>query len=193
MNQYPWQRTYPGGGAFLPKVKMSGPWSPARSPAPAMVAGPMTMGGQASMGATMGKTAQEWYEAAGEAIRRYEFLLGQVDEIGSNSAIDAIELWLGDVGVEGTPAYRYNAVRYNYITTVAAEGVGAYNVRRRQGRVTELQEFNDEFTDSIERALQEYGTRRTVTTPGEAPVGTELTLPIVGAGAAVVLAIALLA
>lgn len=189
MNQYGWQRTHLGGGTFLPKVKMSGPWSPA----PAMVAGPLTMGGHASMGATMGKTAQEWYAAAGSAIKRYEFLLGQIDEIGSNSAINAIELWLGDVGVEGTPAYRYNAVRYNYLTTVAAEGVGAYNVKRRQSRVRELQEFNDEFTDAIEQALQESGTRRTVIRgDGKAPA-TDLTLPIVGAGAAVALAIALLA
>jgi hypothetical protein len=141
----------------------------------------------------LGQTAQEWYDKAKAALARYEFLIKQMDTIGSQNAINQIKVWLGDPSIPDSPSYRYTTVKSDFTQDVAAEGVGAYNVERRQNRVEKLEDFNGEFKDLIEEALKEFGTRRIVTRPGERVEveGPDLTLPILGGAAAVALAIVL--
>lgn len=137
---------------------------------------------------TMGQdsqTAQAWYERAKKAIDRYAFLKSRVAVIANKTEREAIITWLGNATVPGTPEYRFSTVKSDFTDDVAREGVGAYNVERRQGRIVELEEFNDDFDVKVKNAIQTYGELPAVPTqPGQQQAAApDLTVPIlVGAG-----------
>lgn len=162
-----------GARAFLPPVRLAGPAQP-------------------SMGLaryTLGQTAAEWYERARAALAEYEFLLDRVDRIDNKTERERILTWIGDPSVPGTPAYRYRTVKSDSVSDVAREGVGAYNVERRQGRIEELEDYNKELESLIETALEVHGVRETEVRTEVRTELKDLTLPILGGAALVGLAI----
>jgi hypothetical protein len=140
---------------------------------------------QVSLGQQDTDTAQAWYKRAKDAIAQYEFLASRLPTIASKSERDAITTWLGSATVPGTPQYRYTTVKSDFTEDVAAEGVGAYNVDRRQNRVVELEEYNDAFNAKLMAAgAQTYGRFEVPGAPAPTAPATDLTVPIlVGAGA----------
>lgn len=141
---------------------------------------------QVSLGQDL-QTAQAWYERAKKAIARFEFLSSRVGAIANKTERENIITWLGSASVPGTPQYRYATVKSDFTSDVAREGVGAYNVERRQNRVAELEDFNDEFNTKVEAAIRTYGELPTPQQPQQPQQPTQmpdLTVPIlVGAGA----------
>lgn len=164
--------------AFLPQIRLSGtPQSHPHAPTGPFLGGRMY---------TLGKTAQEWYEAAKTALTRYEFLKNRVSTVDNRVERENIVTWMGQIDIPGTPEYRYNAVKSDFISDVAREGVGAYNVSRRQNRVSELQDYNDELNNLIDDAIKTHGARETgIRTEIREVGGPDLTWPILG-GAALV-------
>lgn len=186
MRQFGWSGGSPLGAptAFLPEVKLFGP-------RPVSLGRPFL--GQAFMGQDM-QTAQSWYERAKKSIDRYKFLKSRVEAIANKTERENVKTWLGAPGVTGTPEYRYASVVSDFTQDVASEGVGAYNIERRQNRVSELEDVNDAFDGKVKFAITTYG--ELPTTPGQTPgavvtKGPDLTIPIVGVGAAIVLALLL--
>ncbi len=186
-------------GGFLPAVQMSaGSHRPQYTPAGL---GTQTFAGRAHgtpafMGQVqLGQTAQTWYNRARAAMERFQILKAQVQGIDNQAARNTIVTWLGRPGIEGTPEWRYAGVSYNYTTSVQEEGVQAYDKPDRQGRVEDLESFNDQLSSKIALAQVTYGSRPvTPVTPGvPAPVvaGPDLTLPIVGVGLLVAAAVVL--
>lgn len=177
----------PMGGAFLPSVRLAGASAP-RLSAPVY---PVRSGARRF---TLGQTAQEWFEKAKEEVARFEFLKGRIAAIDNRIERENLITWLGKTDVPDTPEYRYNSVKSDLATDVAEEGVGAYNVARRQGRVSELEAINDEFEERIAAAIQTHGERQP---PGQQPPTPtakptpDYTLPILGGAVLVGLAILL--
>ncbi len=178
-----------GGTAFLPSVHLAGPYEATFQEHRARAFyGPVSYLGQDTA------TAQAWYERAKKALDRYRFLKSRLEAIDYKPEREAIKTWLGAPNVPGTPEYRFASVNSDFTQDVAQEGVGAYNVDRRQNRVVELEEYNDTFDQKVKAAVQAYG-ERAVPMPGAAPAapaaGPDLTIPIIAAGGAVALALLL--
>jgi len=171
--------------AFLPEVKLSGP--------PQMSLGRPFLG-QAFMGQDT-QTAQAWYERAKKAIDRYRFLRNRVEAVANKTERENIKTWLGAPNVPDSPEERFATVVSDFTEDVAAEGVGAYNIERRQRRITKLEDFNDQLDSKVKFAIQTYGELPASALPGyQSPGGSkvpDLTIPIVGVGAAIVLALLL--
>ncbi len=144
---------------------------------------------------TLGATDLEWYQRAKAATAAYDDLVRRTNILASVSARRAIFDWLGSPNNPTSPAYRYRSVVSDIQTDVEAytpPNYGAYAVERRQNRVTELEKINEDFKNRVRASEREVGQLPppgTITVPG-AP-GPDLTLPIVGAGVAVVAAILL--
>lgn len=186
MRQFGWNGSPLGApSAFLPEVKLSR--------APQISLGKPFLG-RAFMGQDM-TTAQAWYERAKKAIDRYKFLKSRVEAVANKTERENIKTWLGAPGVSGTPEYRYASVVSNFTEDVPTEGVGAYNVEQRQNRVSKLEEFNDQLDSKVKFAIQTYGELPPSALPGYQLPGAskvpDLTIPIVGVGAAIVLALLL--
>lgn len=189
MRQFGWNGSPLGAPtAFLPEVKLSGP--------PQISLGRPFLG-QAVMGQDM-QTAQAWYERAKKSIDRYKFLKSRVEAIANKTERENVKTWMGAPGVAGTPEYRFASVVSDFTQDVAKEGVGAYNIERRQNRVADLEDVNDAFDQKIKFAIQTYGELPASAIPGYQPPGgaapskgPDLTIPIVGVGAAIVLALLL--
>jgi len=145
---------------------------------------------------TLGASDFEWYQRAKAAIAAYEDLVRRTNLIASAAPRRTIFDWLGSPNNPTSPAYRYRSVASDVQTDVEAftpPNYGAYAVERRQDRVTELEAINEEFKNRVRAAEREHGQLPPgqVGPPGPAGPGADLTLPIVGAGAAVALAIVL--
>jgi hypothetical protein len=186
------------GGGFLPQLRLSGALAvqsrqaQAFYPAANLGQAPRDDRGfypQVGLGQDT-QTAQSWYERAKKSMDRYKFLSSRVGTIANKTEREAILTWLGQPNVAGSPAERYVTVLSDFTQDVAAEGVGAYNVERRQNRVEKLEEFNDQLDVKVKAAVQTYGEL-----PGQpaapgtpaaaaAAAGPDLTVPIlIGAGA----------
>ena len=147
----------------------------------------------------LGETAEGWMARAQKALQAYDALKARTAAIGNKTEREAIAAWLGNASVPGTPAYRYNTVKSDLEFDVPREGVGAYNLERRQNRIVELEELNRDFRARVENAEKVYGTVpapqtiiRTVPGGPQAPAGSSnLTVPILAAGGAVALALVL--
>lgn len=101
-------------------------------------------------GPTLGQTATEWFERAKNAVAAYENLRDNIlPRLANLQARAEITTWLGTVYQDETPEYRWASVVGDITYDVAREGVGAYNVERRQGRVEKLEEINDQFRDKV--------------------------------------------
>lgn len=182
------------GGGFLPPVALQGVGAQRVQARRAQAFYPTVNLGQAlpaeqgflpqvSLGQDL-QTAQSWYERAKKSIARFEFLRQRVGAIANKTEREAIITWMGNASVPGTPEYRYTTVKSDFTSDVAREGVGAYNVERRQGRIEELEEFNDELNTKVEAAIRTYGELPTPASPQPQAAGPDLTVPIlVGAGA----------
>ncbi len=186
-------------GGFLPAVRMG---AGAHQPqyAPAVGRGNQAFSGRAYgtpafMGQVqLGQTAQTWYNRARAAMERFQILKAQVQGIDNQAARNTIVTWLGRPGIEGTPEWRYAGVNFNFTTSVQEFGIEAYDKSDRQGRVEDLESFNDQLSNKIDLARVTYGSRPvTPVIPGvPAPVtGPDLTLPIVGVGLLVAAAVIL--
>jgi hypothetical protein len=145
----------------------------------------------------MGQTndAEAWYGRAVKAVQEYEILKNRVAQIASRTEREQITAWLGSESVPTSPEYRYATVRQDATADVQAEGIGAYNLQRRRNRVVELENWNRDFKAKVDNAERVAGVLPAATTitrvvPGEVPK-SDLTIPIVAAGAAVALAILL--
>lgn len=144
---------------------------------------------------TLGASDFEWYQKAKTAIAAYDDLVRRTNALASVSARRAVFDWIGSPSNPTSPAYRYRSVVSDIQTDVEAytpPNYGAYAVERRQDRVTDLERIVEEFKNKVRASEREVGQLpppeiRTV--PG-AP-GPDLTLPIVGAGVAVAVAIVL--
>lgn len=141
-------------------------------------------------------TAAEWYERARRAIAKYQALQGRVAQIANKTSRAEILAWIGTPSNTSSIAYRYATVVSDSTQDVAREGVGAYNVERRQNRIMELEELNEDLEAKINQAEQFYGTLpapvtqvKEVRVPGE--TGADYTIPIIAAGGAVALALLL--
>lgn len=175
---------------FLPSVQMAGlqPQPQGFYGGARLLSAPPVMLGQDS------QTAQSWYERAKKAIDRYKFLQSRLETIANKTERENIKTWLGAVNVPGTPQYRYNSVVSDFTSDVASEGVGAYNVTRRQDRVAQLEVINDEFDAKVKFAIKTYGElppAQVITQPGTQTAAPSLTTPLLVAGGAIALAILL--
>jgi len=146
-------------------------------------------------GRFLGQAPAEWYRRAKAALARFEGLVARSNQIANRTSRENILAWVGDSANPATPAYRYATVLSDVSLDVeryTPPNVDAYQVERRQKRVTALEEINSEFNDRVGEAERVYGvlpapvqlpgTERIVTVPGAA--GPNLTLPIlIGAGA----------
>jgi hypothetical protein len=113
-----------------------------------------------------------------------------VGTIANKTEREAIITWLGTPAVSGSPEERFATVQSDFVQDVAAEGVGAYNVERRQNRISKLEDFNDQLDIKVNAALQTYGglpqdIKAAPTAPGApAAAAPDLTVPLlIGAGA----------
>ncbi len=180
---------------FLPAARIAGDRRPQYTPYRG--GGNQTFAGRAYgtpgfLGAVrLGQTAQTWYNRARAARERFQTLKGQIATIDNKVARDTIIAWLGGPGIEGTPEWRYAGVTFNFTTSVAQEGIQAYDKSDRQGRVEQLESFNDELSQKIESARVTYGSRSVPTVPGVTPPAPtmDLTLPILGVGALIAVAV----
>lgn len=145
----------------------------------------------------MGQTAQEWYDRARKAVARFDALLARARQIAAPIERNNLLAWVGNGGTIGDPAYARNYVDQDSTVDVAREGIGAYNLPRRQNRVAELESINGDFNDKVELAEQRGGIlpagqieirERLVQVPG-APA-PDLTVPILVGAGALVLALA---
>ncbi len=181
---------------FLPAARIAGDRRPQYTPA--VGNGSQTFAGRAYgtpgfLGQVrLGQTAETWYQRARAALERFVFLKKQIASIDNKVARDTIVAWLGSPGIDGTPEYRYAMVNQDFTEDVARDGIQAYTVSRRQGRVEELESFNDQLSQKIESARVTYGSRAVTPTPATAAApapAMDLTLPILGVGALVAAAI----
>lgn len=165
MQMVAWKPAPEVRGAFLPQIRMA-----AGAPRQPMFGQRPTFGGDLGR-ARLGVTASEWADRARAALRRFEFLKGQLETIDNKLGRDKVLLWLGSASVEGDPEYRYNSVLWNFnqTQTQGVEGVYADPDRgsARQGRIEDLEAKNNEFTQKIADAQGTYGTR---VVPGRAGV-----------------------
>ena len=173
---------------FLPSVQMSG-----YQPQPQGFLGgarllalpPVTLGQD-------NQTAQGWYERAQKSIERYKFLKARVETIANKTERENLKTWLGAPNIPGTPEYRYNSVVSDFTQDVAREGVGAYNVTRRQDRVAQLESINDEFDSRVQASIKTYGALPpTTTVTQQGAPAPSMTTPLLIAGGAIALAILL--
>lgn len=180
MNSLAWQRPTLTGHMFLPQVPMAPRYF-------------------------MGQTASEWLTRAQRAVGRFDNLLVRTSQIANRTERDNILTWVGDPSNPVSPAYRRATVNQDLTQDVAREGVGAYNLARRQNRVVQLEEINSEFNDRVESAERVFGIlpptqvierERIVERPGMPPVMApaarpNLTVPLLIAGGGVALALLL--
>lgn len=182
-----------GASNFMGPVRvLRGPQDPTLTPLGSMRSGPGS-----SRGPFMGQTndAEAWYGRAVKAVQEYEILKNRVAQIASRTEREQITAWLGSESVPTSPEYRYATVRQDATADVQAEGIGAYNLQRRRNRVVELENWNRDFKAKVDNAERVAGVLPAATTitrvvPGEVQK-SDLTIPIVAAGAAVALAILL--
>jgi hypothetical protein len=172
-------------------------------PGPIRLAGPLAaLRSPLLSGLRLGQSAFEWYRRAKDALAKYEALVARLAEVANRTARLEIETWLGSPLIPGTPAYRYATVRSDVLENVEAytpPNYGAYQLERRQNRVVELEDHVKDFSAKVTDAERVYGRlppptvierERRVEVPGEAP---DIAVPLVVAGAAVALAIILVA
>lgn len=164
-------------------VRLSGP-RPYFNPSAAVLGAPRAF--------TLGQSGKEWYNRAKAGIAEYEKLEQRARQIANKTERENILAWLGSPTVPTTPAYRFNSVRSDVRENVEAFtplNYGAYDVERRQNRVVKLEDMNDEFRDLVSTAESVFGKLPPATIiRGEAG---DITVPIIAAGAAVVLAVLL--
>jgi|SRR3990170_2486139 len=195
-----WQQSWMGPRAALgAQTSFMGPVRVLRaSQEPTLTPlGSMRSGPGSSRGPFMGQTndAEAWYGRAVKAVQEYEILKNRLTQIASRTEREQITAWLGSGSIPTSPEYRYATVRQDATVDVQAEGIGAYNLQRRRNRVMELEDWNRDFKAKVDNAERVAGTLPAPTTitkvvQGEAPK-SDLTVPIVAAGAAVALAILL--
>ncbi len=181
---------------FLPAARIAGGRRPQYTPS--IGNGNQTFAGRAYgtpgfLGQVqLGQTAETWYKRARGALERFRFLKNQVPTIDNKVARDTIVSWLGSPNVVDSPEYRYAAVLQDYTFDASPdnEGIQAYSVGRRQSRVEKLEAYNDDLNARIESARVTYGSRAVTAAPPGAPAPTtDLTLPILGVGALIAVAV----
>ena len=138
-------------------------------------------------GSGLGQSATEWYRRAKTATASWESLKAEVDRIADLASRATIVEWMGSEFNESDPAYRYGTVKDDSVNDVAREGVGAYNVERRQSRVEKLEDFVKELRQKIGEAgallPPEKDEDGKPTTTVVVQKGPDLLLPIgIGAG-----------
>lgn len=178
-----WMPSPLGAKAYLPQVSLAG--TPAG-------------------GARMGQKPFEWYQRAKAAVAKYDNLFARAQRVANKTASQEILASLGDRTVPGTAAYRYATVVSDVATDVEAyrpPNYNAYQLKRRQDRIVELEGFNRDFESMVVNAEQSYGilpapevierervVTREVQVPGAPAPGPDYTTPILVAGGAVALA-----
>ncbi len=193
-----WQSAPQLRGGFLPPIKVA---SSRRQPMFGQRPSFGALSGRRQLGLPrygLGQTAETWYQRAGSAIARFDFLKGQIASIDNIGARDAIVRWLGNPQIKDPPSpeYRYTTVVDDYVNKVGIKGIeGTYGVdpesesgpARRQGRIEKLESVNEVFNEKIASAQATHGTQPV---PGGTGVikppakTTNLTVPIlIGAGA----------
>lgn len=193
-----WRPAVTPRNGFLPAVNISGARrQPMFGQLPTFGGNPglaqrqqLRLAGQHQLGRPyLGQTPEAWYQRAGAALARFDFLKKQIDTIDNQSAREAIRRWLGTPDIPGTAEYRYTRVKSDYIQDVGSIGIQeTYSVSRRTGRIEELEDFNVELNDKIRSAQSTHGTRPSPTgdRDDKQPKPTDYTVPIlIGAGAVV--------
>lgn len=153
-------------------------------------------------GVYLGATGREWYDRARASVAKFEQLLAMAKDIPVKSERDAILSWVGPVGSVDTPMERYLTVVENihYVESFDPIDYSKYDVARLQHRIEKLEAFDTELEKKIAASRLLTGTP---TGPGGTPIvpggvkppgaagGMDLTIPLIAAGAAVVLAVVL--
>ena len=106
---------------------------------------------------SLGQTGRQWYEKAKAAIAEYDKLVQRTRQVANKTERENILAWLGSPTVVTSPAYRHASVMSDVRENVEAFtplNYGAYNVERRQNRVTKLEDINDDFRDLVSTAEQ---------------------------------------
>lgn len=114
----------------------------------------------AAAGAGLGETPADWYRRAKTAIARFDELLARTARIANQTERNRILAWIGKASTADTPAYRYATVKSDLQSDVEAftpPNVNAYQVERRQDRITKLEGFNNELSSMITNAENVYG------------------------------------
>jgi hypothetical protein len=183
---------------YIAKNSMS-PWSAGTMARPVNLASPRGFYPLLS-GAHLGATGQEWYDRARTAVTRFDQLLATAKAIPVKSEREQILAWIGQVGSVDTPMERYLTVVENihYVESFDPIDYSKYDVARLQHRVEKLEAFDGELEKKIaaSRLLTGAPGGTSPTQPGGVkPPGTaggmDLTIPLIAAGAAVVLAVVL--